>query len=78
MWLDRPYKIAQSTIKAVTYFSSVGEVPTLRNVKNQMVTEATGSQFESRSMTIHDIVEYDVWFASMVMGYKLYQSTRDN
>lgn len=43
-----------------------------------MVTKATGSQFDNRSMTIHDIVEYDVWFVSMVMVYKLYQSDRDN
>lgn len=29
-------------------------------------------------MTISDIVEYDVRFASMVTGYKVYQSSRDN
>lgn len=58
MWLDKPFKITQNAIKAITCLSSIVEVPTLRNVKNQMVTEATSSQFDSRSMTIHDIVEY--------------------
>lgn len=29
-------------------------------------------------MTISDIIEYDVRFASMVAGYKVYQSSRAN
>lgn len=38
----------------------------------------TGSQHDSKLMTISDIIEYDVIFASMVMRYKVYQSSRAN
>lgn len=78
MWLDKPHNITKSAIKAVTCLSSVGEIPALRNVKNQMVIKATGYQFDKRLMTINDIIEQDVRFASMVMGYKIYHSSRDN
>lgn len=43
-----------------------------------MVTDAIGSKFDRRAMTINDILEYDVKFASMVIGYRIYYSNRDN
>lgn len=76
IWLDKPYKITKNEIKVVTCLNATGEVPGLRNVKNTIVTEVTNSQHDSRSMTISDIIEYDVRFASMVMSYKVYQSSR--
>lgn len=58
--------------------NATGEVLGLRNVKNQTMIEATGSKHDGRSMTISEIIEYDVRIASMVMSYKVYQSSRDN
>lgn len=40
-------------------------------MKNQTVTNATGSQFDKRVMAISNILEHDVNFASMVIGYKI-------
>lgn len=37
-----------------------------------------GSQFDKRAMTINDIVENDVNSSSMVIGYKIYHSSREN
>lgn len=47
-------------------------------MKNTTVIEVPCLQHEIRSMTISDIIEYDVRFASMVIGYKVYQSSRAN
>lgn len=38
----------------------------------------TGSKFDNRTMTINDILKHDVRFASMVVVYKVYQSSREN
>lgn len=47
-------------------------------MKNEKVTEATSVQWDRRAMTIKYIAEVDVKFASMVIGYKIYHSSRDN
>lgn len=78
MWLDKPHEITKTIIKVVTCLNSTGEVTSLRNVKNQIVTKVIGSQFDKRAMTISDIIEHDVIFASMVTGYKVYQSSPNN
>lgn len=39
---------------------------------------ATGSQFDRKAMTINNIMDHDVKFSSMVVVYKVYQSTRQN
>lgn len=62
----------------MTYLSASGEVPSLRKISNNTVVAAIGSQFDNREMTIHDILEHDVKFASMVVGYKVYQSSKQN
>lgn len=78
IWLDKSHKITKLAIKAITCLNVTSEVPSLKNAKNQTVTEATNSKHDGRSMTISDIIEYDVRFASMVTSYKVYQSSRDN
>lgn len=47
-------------------------------MKNEIVTKATSSIFNKRAMKINDIIEVDVIFYSMVIGYKIYHSNRDN
>jgi len=73
LWLKRPYKITKEAIRAVTGLYSSGGIPVLKSVKNDIVTEATGSKFDKRAMTIEDIIDLDVKFASMIIRYKIYQ-----
>lgn len=40
--------------------------------------EATSSKHYGRSMIINEIIEYAIRFVSLVTGYKVYQSSRDN
>lgn len=50
----------------------------MKAAKNDIVTNATRSRFDKREMTINDILEHDIKFASMVFGYKIYYSSREN
>lgn len=78
IWLEKPYKITKNAIQVVTCLNATSEVLGLRNMKNTIVREVTDSQHDNRSMTISDIIEHDVIFASMVTGYKMYQSSKAN
>lgn len=66
IWLYRPNKITKKAIQAVTCLNANGEILGLRKVQNTIVNAVTRSQYDSQSMTISDIIEYDVRFASMV------------
>jgi len=78
MWLNGPFKITKDAIRAVTRLHSSGGIPVLKSVKNQTLSEAIGSKFDKRAMTIDDISDPDVKFASMIIGYKIYHSSREN
>jgi len=78
MWLNRPFKITKDAIKVVTGLHSSKGLPVLKSVKNQTVSEATRSKFDKRAMTIEDITNPDIKFASMIIGYKIYHSSREN
>jgi len=78
LWLNKPFKITKDAIRAVTSLHSSRGLPILKSVKNQTVTEATGSKFDKRAMTIEDITDLDIKFASMIIGYKIYHSSREN
>lgn len=58
--------MTKQAIQVITYLNAIGEVLGLWNVKSTIVMEGTGSKHDNRSMTISDIVEFDVIFASMV------------
>lgn len=76
IWLDRPYKITKQVIQVVTCLSATGEVLSLRKVSNNTVITTTGSKFDNKAMTMSDILKYNVKFASMIVCYKVYQSSR--
>lgn len=61
----------KNSIRVVTSLHSSRQLPSLKAVKNEIVTNATESKFNKRAMTINDILEYDVSFSSMVIGYKV-------
>lgn len=78
IWLDNPHKITKKGIHVVTGLAQIDVVPSLRKVSNDTVIISTGSKFDSRAMTIKYILENDVKFSSMVVGYKVYQPSRYN
>lgn len=78
IWLDRQHKITKKAIQAVTCLSGTSEVPKLRKVQNKTMIAATDSKFNNKANTISDMLEHDITFASMVVGYKVYQSNRQN
>lgn len=53
-------------------------MPSLRKVSNDTIIDTTREMFDSRVMTVNDILENDVKFSSMVVRYKVYQSSRYN
>lgn len=73
IWFDRPHKITKKVIQVVIGLAEIGKVPSLRKVSNDTVIATTSSKFDSRSMTINNILENDVKFASMVVDYKVYE-----
>lgn len=64
--INRPHKTMKKAIQVVTYLSATGKIPNLRKVQNTIVNAVIGSQHDSQLMTISDIIEHDVRFASMV------------
>lgn len=78
IWLGKPYKITKQTIHVVTCLNQTSGKPNLRKVTNPIVTKLTGAHFGSSSMKIDHILEHDVIFASMIIGYKFSQSSRLN
>lgn len=55
----------------MTGIDKTSEVPSLRKVLNDTVIATTSSKFDSRSMTINYLMENDVKFTSMIVGYKV-------
>lgn len=78
MWLNKPFKITKNAIRVITGLYSFGDIPKLKSMKNQIVTDTTSSKFDRRAMTINDILEHDVRFSSMMTRYKIYSSSREN
>lgn len=78
MWLSNSFKITKNSIRAIISLCSFGDFPMLKFVKNQLVTNTIGSKFDKKEMTINYILGYDVKFASMVIGYKIYHSSGEN
>lgn len=44
MWLNKPYNIMKNAIRVVTSLCSSGELPSLKVVKNEIVTNAAISK----------------------------------
>lgn len=78
MWLNIAFIITKEAISTIIGLNFSGQLPILKSMKNQIVIEATGSNFDKRAMKIEDIIEVDVKFASMIIGYKIYHSSWDN
>lgn len=78
MWLDRLHKITKEVIHAVIRFCSTDEVPLLRSVPKNDVEKMIGSRWDGRSMTVNNINDPAMKYASMVIGYRICYSSRMN
>lgn len=76
--MRKPFNITNNAIRVVTGLCSSSDLPTLKFMKNQLVTNTIGSRFDKGEIMINDILEYDVIFSSMVIGYKIYHSRQEN
>lgn len=47
-------------------------------MKNDIVINIIGSKFDKHAMKINDILENDIRFAEMVIGYNIYYSSKEN
>lgn len=78
MWLYRPHKITKEAIHVVTKLWATGEVPLLRTIPKDDVNRLTKSKWDGHAMTMNDIDDLAMKFASMVIDYKVYYSRRIN
>lgn len=78
VWLDKLHKISKGVIPAIKGLCEYSQLQSLKATKNDVVTNKTDSKFDGRVMTIDDILENDIRFASMVIGYKIYYSRKIN
>lgn len=69
MWFDKLDKFTKGVIQ-FTRLCASGRFPSLKTVRNDILTNAIGSKLDKQAMNIDDI-----WFASMVIGYKNYYSS---
>lgn len=78
MWLDWPHKNYKKAIHVVTGFCATGEVPVLRSIPKNDVESLTHSKWDDREMTVNNIIDPIVNYASMVISYQIYYSSRMN
>lgn len=78
MGLDRPHKITKEEIHVVNGLCSTDEVPILRSIPRNNFVELTKSRWDGRAMTINEIDDSTVKFASMIIGFQVYHSSRMN
>lgn len=77
IWLDLPHMITKEVIQAVTILLKVGQEPG-KKISNTEVEKLIGATHDRRSMRVNTIKDTDVKFSSMIIGYKVTQSSRLN
>lgn len=80
MWLvkGRVTPITKEDLRRVHGYNDKGEALTLRTIANAEVTRLTKSRSDSWLMTVNDIKDDGVQFASTVISDKVYQSSNLN
>lgn len=78
MWLDMSHMITKQVIKVVTDLYSKGPIPILKAIKNEIVMKLTGVKFDKHALTVKDIDDSIVKYASMMIGYKIFYTNREN
>lgn len=70
-WLDEIHKITKEDVKAVTGLPTTGKRPDKnKKVSNDLVMNLTGATSDRRSLRVNDVIDINVRFVSMILGYK--------
>lgn len=78
MYLERTHTITKEAIHVVTGFWSTGEVPKLRRFCKETITTLTSSTSDGHAFPINRIKDPAVKLATMVIGYRIFYSSRLN
>lgn len=78
MYLDRSHTITKEAIHVVTGFWQIGEVPKLRKISQNTIIELTKTTCDSRAMSVNNIQDEVVRYATMIIGYRIFHSSRMN
>lgn len=78
MWLDLPHIINKDEIMVVTGLCSTGLVPTLKAVKNDVMMKLIKENFDKCTLMVNDIDELTLKYASMMVGYSIFYTNREN
>lgn len=78
MYLERTHTITKEAIQAVIGFYATSEVPMLRRISKEIVYTLTGSTSNKGAFSINNIRDPTVKLASMVIGYRVFYSSRLN
>lgn len=73
-----PNMITKEVIREATRLCSTKPSPILKLVKNEVVMELIGAQYDRRALTIKDITNPRMKYVAMMIGYKIYFSNREN
>lgn len=68
----------KEVIRVVAGLFSVDHVPTLKSMKNEVVMKLTGAKFDKRALTVKEFENPTMKFISMMIGYKIFFTHREN
>lgn len=77
LWLKKPYKITKEAIQAIIGFPSVGQHLD-KKVSNDFMRKIIGATSDKRSIKVSTIINKNMKFGSMIIGYKVTLSNRPN
>lgn len=78
MYLERTHTIKKEAIQAVTGYFSTGEVPELRKISKDTVFNLISSTSDGCSFSVNNIKDPAVKLVAMVIGYRVFYSSRLN
>lgn len=78
MYLDRSHTITKEAIHEITSFCQTDEVPKLRTISKETLIALTKTTTNGHSISINNITDPGVRFATMVIGYQIFHSSKMN
>lgn len=78
MYLNRSHTITKEVIHVITSFCQIGEVPKMRTISKEIVIALTRSTVDDRAISVNKIADPGVIFATMVIGYQIFHSSKMN
>lgn len=78
IYLDRSYTITKESIHAMIGFWQIDEVPKLGKILKETMVTLTLTTFDNPTFSVNNIKDPTVRLATMVIGYRIFYSTRMN